>query len=53
MKEHRWLAIATLAVFLAPVAASGQGSALTPAQAKAFMGTWVINMTIQLVHRRP
>jgi len=44
MAHRRWLPIAALLVFVAP-AASGQGSALTPAQAGAFMGTWVIDMT--------
>jgi hypothetical protein len=39
-----WLAIAAVLVFAAPPA-SGQGSALTPAQMKAFMGTWMISMT--------
>jgi hypothetical protein len=42
--HRRWLAMAALLVFGA-LAASGQGSALTPAQAPAFMGTWVFAMT--------
>jgi hypothetical protein len=45
MKAHRrWLPMAALLVLVASVA-DGQGSALTPAQATAFMGTWVIDMT--------
>jgi hypothetical protein len=44
MAHRRWLPIAALLVFVAP-AVSGQGSALTPAQASAFMGTWVFTMT--------
>jgi hypothetical protein len=40
----RWLPMAVLLVFMAS-AASGQGSPVTPAQATAFMGTWVIDMT--------
>jgi len=44
MAHPRWLPIAALLVFVVP-AASGQGSALTPAQAAAFMGTWVFTMT--------
>ena len=44
MAHRRWLPIATLLVFVTlPV--NGQGAALTPAQAAAFMGTWVIDMT--------
>ena len=42
--HRRWLAMAALLVFGA-LAASGQGSARTPAQAPAFMGTWVFAMT--------
>jgi hypothetical protein len=44
MTHQRWLPIAALLVFVASVA-NGQGTALTPAQASAFMGTWVIDMT--------
>jgi len=44
MAHRRWLPIAALFVFVAP-AVSGQGLALTPAQAGAFMGTWVFTMT--------
>jgi hypothetical protein len=44
MAHRRWLPIAALLVFVAP-AVSGQGSALTPAQAAAFVGTWVFTMT--------
>jgi hypothetical protein len=42
--HRRWLAMAAVFVFGA-LAASGQGAALTPAQAPAFMGTWVFAMT--------
>jgi hypothetical protein len=42
--HRRWLAMATLLLFGA-LAANGQGSALTPAQARAFIGTWVFAMT--------
>ena len=42
--HRRWLGRAALLLFGA-LAASGQGSALTPAQAPAFMGTWVFAMT--------
>jgi hypothetical protein len=42
--HRRWLTMAALLVF-GTSAASGQGSALTPAQASAFMGTWVFTMT--------
>ena len=41
---RRWLAMAALLVFGA-LAAGGQGSALTPPQAPAFMGTWLFDMT--------
>src|SRR5687768_6747636 len=44
MMAHRWLPIAALLVFVA-LAVSGQSSALTPAQARAFMGTWLFTMT--------
>jgi hypothetical protein len=44
MTHRRWLPIAALLVFVAS-AASGQGSMVTPAQAGAFMETWVFTMT--------
>jgi hypothetical protein len=45
MARRRWLPIAAALIFL-EASASGQGSGvLTPAQASAFMGTWVITMT--------
>jgi hypothetical protein len=44
MAHKRWLPIAVLLAFVAPTV-SGQGSALTLAQAGAFMGTWVFTMT--------
>jgi hypothetical protein len=44
MIDRRWLPMAGLLVFVA-VEASGQGSVPTPAQAAAFMGTWVVEMT--------
>ena len=44
MTDGRWLPMAVLLVFMAS-AASGQGSPVTPAQAAAFIGTWVIDMT--------
>jgi hypothetical protein len=42
--HRRWLPIAALLLLVTP-AVRGQGSALTPAQAGAFMGTWVFTMT--------
>lgn len=42
--HRRWLAMAALLVFWA-WAAIGHSSALTAAQAPAFMGTWVFAMT--------
>jgi len=44
MAHRRWLAMAALLVIGAS-AASGQGPALTRAQATTFMGTWVFAMT--------
>ena len=44
MTDRRWLPLAGLLVLMA-TAASGQGSAVTPAEATAFMGTWVIKIT--------
>ena len=44
MVHKRWLPIGALLVFMVP-AVGGQGPALTPAQAAAFIGTWVIDMT--------
>jgi hypothetical protein len=42
--DRRWLAMTVLYIFGA-LAASGQGLAPTPAQAPAFIGTWVFAMT--------
>jgi hypothetical protein len=42
--HRRWLAMTALIAFGA-LAVSGQGSAPTPAQAPAFLGTWVFAMT--------
>jgi hypothetical protein len=44
MLHRRWVAMAALLVF-GTSAASGQGPALTRAQATTFMGTWVFAMT--------
>ena len=44
MAHRRWLPLAALLVFTTS-AANGQGPAPTPAQASAFMGTWIIDMT--------
>ena len=44
MMRQLWIPMTALLVFGAP-AANTQGSALTSAQATAFMGTWVISMT--------
>jgi hypothetical protein len=45
MAHRRWLPVTALLVLMATTA-NGQGSAaLTPAQATAFLGTWVIDMT--------
>ena len=44
MAHRTWIPMAGLLVLIAS-AAYGQGSALTPAQASPFMGTWVIEMT--------
>jgi hypothetical protein len=45
MMLHRLLTgLATLLLFVGP-AAGGQGSAGTPAEATAFMGRWVVDMT--------
>ncbi len=44
MAHRRWIRMAALFVLIASVT-YGQGSALTPAQASPFMGTWVIEMT--------
>ena len=44
MTHRRWLSMTALFVLIAS-SANGQGSAaLTPAQATAFLGTWVIDM---------
>jgi hypothetical protein len=42
--QRQWLTTAALLVF-GGLAASGQGSAQAPAQARGFMGTWVFAMT--------
>lgn len=44
MALRQWLVIVALLGFMAP-AASAQGSAPTPGQAAAFMGTWAFTMT--------
>lgn len=44
MAQPRWLPMAALLVLVAS-AANAQGSAVAPAQAVGFMGTWVIEMT--------
>ena len=44
MTNQRWLPMAGLLVLIA-AAASGQGSIPIPAQATAFVGTWVIEIT--------
>jgi hypothetical protein len=44
MAHRRWIATAALFVLTASLV-YGQGSALTPAQASPFLGTWVIEMT--------
>ena len=44
MTGGRWLPLAVLLVFMAS-AANAQGSAVNPAQAVGFMGTWAIEMT--------
>lgn len=48
---RRWLRVTAL-VLLSASFANGQGSAaLTPAQATAFLGTWVIDMTEPLAFK--
>lgn len=45
MTNRKLLPTASLLVLIAATWASGQGSVPTPAQAAAFMGTWVVEMT--------